>query len=101
MWASWVNLNGAVVERDDAATRLQDLLRLRDDPQEAQVKVAQAQAVYQTALAEVEVAQARLALLKAGPRPEQVAVAQAQVQQAEAGLATLQVKQGRRFCPLR
>lgn len=95
MWAGWVNLNGAVVERDDAATRLQDLLRLRDDPQEAQVKVAQAQAVYQTALAEVEVAQARLALLQAGPRAEQVAVAQAQVQQAEAGLAALQVKQGK------
>jgi multidrug resistance efflux pump len=85
-------LNSAVVERDDAETRLNDLLRLRDDPQEAQVKVAQAGAAYQSALAEIEVAQARLALLQAGPRTEQVAVAEAQVRQAEASLAALQVR---------
>lgn len=92
MWESWIDLNSAVVERDDAETILNDLLRLRDDPQEAQIKVTQAQAAYQAARAEVEVAQARLALLEAGPRAEQVTLAQVQVQQAEASLDALQVQ---------
>ncbi len=91
MWIAWVDLNSAVVGRDDAETSLNDLLRLRDDPQEAQIRVAQAQAAYQTALAEVAVAQARLALLATGPSAEQIALAQAQVKQAEAGLDALQV----------
>jgi multidrug efflux pump subunit AcrA (membrane-fusion protein) len=96
MWAAWVDLNSAVAERDDAEIRLNDLLRLRNDPQEAQLKVAQAEATYNTALAEVEVAKARLAILKAGPRAEQVAVAQAQVEQAEAALTALQVQREKR-----
>ena len=92
MWSAWVDLNSAVAARDDAETTLNDLLRLRNDPQEAQIKVAQAEAAYQTALAEVEVAKARHESLKAGPRPEQIAVAEAQVQQAEAGLVALNVQ---------
>lgn len=39
------------------------------------------------AQAQVDVAQAQLELLKAGPRPEQVAIAEAMVQQAETSLA--------------
>lgn len=93
MWAAWVDLNTAVAAREDAEAQLNDLLRLRNDPQEAQVKVAQAQAAYRTALAEVEVAQARLDALEAGARAEQIAVAQAQVNRTEAGLRTLEVKQ--------
>ncbi len=92
MWQAWVDLNSAVTARTDAETALNDLLRLRNDPQEAEVKVAQAKAAYDTALAQVAVAEAQLANLKAQPRPEQVAVAQAQLQQAEARLATLQVQ---------
>lgn len=92
MWQAWVDLNSAVVERDDTETILNDLLRLRDDPQEAQIKVTQARAAYQTALAEGEVAKARLALLEAGPRAEQIALARVQVQQAEANLDALQVQ---------
>jgi RND family efflux transporter MFP subunit len=38
------------------------------------------------------VAEARLALVKAGPMPEEVAIAQAQVQQAEAALARVQIQ---------
>lgn len=91
-WQAWVDLNTAVSERDDAETALNDLVRLKNDPQEAQVKVAQAETAYQTALAEVDVAQARLDLLKAGPRAEQLAVAQAQVEQARAALAALTVE---------
>jgi HlyD family secretion protein len=92
MWAAWVDLNSSVTGRDDAETALNDLLRLRNDPQEANIEVAQAEAAYQTALAEVDVAKAQLEILKAGPRAEQMAVAEAQVEQAEAALAALQVQ---------
>ncbi|MCB0015789.1 MAG: biotin/lipoyl-binding protein, partial [Anaerolineales bacterium] len=92
MWAAWVDLNSAIVERDDTEVALNDLLRLRDDPQEAQIKVAQTEAAYQSAMAEVDVAQARLELLEAGPRAEQIAVAEARVKQTEANLDTLNVR---------
>jgi multidrug efflux pump subunit AcrA (membrane-fusion protein) len=92
MWEAWVDLNGAVAERGDAQTALNDLLRLRNDPQEAQIRVAQAEASYKTALAEVEVAKAGLKILKAGPRAEQIAVAESQVRQAEASLRALNVQ---------
>lgn len=92
MWQAWVDLNNAVQARADAETALQDLKRLRNDPQEAQVRVARAEAAYQTALAELAVAEAQVASLKAVPRPEQVKVAQAQVEQAEASLIGLQVQ---------
>jgi HlyD family secretion protein len=92
MWEAWVDLNGAVAERDDVEIALNDLLRLRNDPQEAHIKVAQAEAAHQTALAAVEVAKARLEILKADPRVEQLAVAEARVQQAEASLVALNVQ---------
>jgi multidrug resistance efflux pump len=92
MWAAWVDLNSAMAARDDAETTLNDLVRLKRDPQEAQVNVAQAEAAYQSALAEVEVAEAQLAILKAGPRAEQLALAEARVKQATAALAALNVE---------
>jgi HlyD family secretion protein len=92
MWQAWVDLNSAVSERDDAEIALNDLLRLKNDPQEAQIKVAQAEAAYQATLAEVEVAQAQLDMLEAGPRSEQIAVAEAQVKQTEAALEALDVQ---------
>jgi len=91
-WAAWVDLNSAIAQRDDAQTTLNDLIRLRNDPQEAQVKVDQAEAAYQSALAEVAVAQALVDKLNAGVRPEQVAIVKAQVQQSEAALAALAVQ---------
>ncbi len=89
MWAAWVKLNSAVAARDDAETVLNDLLRLRNDPQEAQIRVTQAEAAHKTARVEVEVAKAQLEILKAGPRLEQIALAEAQVKQAEANLSAL------------
>jgi HlyD family secretion protein len=83
-----------VAEQKDAGAVLQDLLRLKNDPQEAQLEVTQAEAAYQTAQAGVGVAQRQLETLKAGPRGEQVAVAEAQLKQAEAGLTALQVQRG-------
>jgi HlyD family secretion protein len=91
-WEKWVNLNSAQTAYADAQTSLNDLLTLRNDPQAARVKVAQAEAAYQTALAQVAVAQAQLDLLRAGARQEQIAVAEAAVKQAEAALTALQVQ---------
>lgn len=91
-WEKWVNLNSAQAAYVDAQATLNDLLTLRNDPQAAQVKVTQAEAAYQTAAARVAVAQAQLDILRAGARPEQLAVAEAAVKQAEAGLTTLQVQ---------
>lgn len=91
LWEDWVNLNTAQAQRDDSQTQLDDLLELRNNPQTAQVQVAQAEAAYQTALAQVDVAQAQLSVLEAGARPEQIAVAQAAVTQTEAALAALRL----------
>jgi multidrug resistance efflux pump len=91
-WQRWVDLNTAQANQADAETALNDLLILRNDPQAAQIKVAQAEAAYQTAQAQVEVAKAQLEILKAGARSEQIAIAQAQVKQAEASLVALQVQ---------
>ena len=91
-WEAWVNLNSAITERDDAQITLNDLQRLRNDPQQAQIQVDQAEAAYNSALAEVDVAQAQLDMLSAGPRQEQIAIVEAQVQQAEAALDALEVQ---------
>lgn len=91
-WEAWVDLNSAVSERNNTEMILNDLLRLRNDPQESQIKVAETEAAYQAALAEVEVAKAQLKILEAGPRSEQIALAEAQVKQAEAILAALNVE---------
>jgi hypothetical protein len=91
-WQRWIDLNSAVASYTDAETALNDLLLLRNDPQVAQIKVAQAKAAYQTALAQIGVAQAQLEILKPGARSEQIAMAEAQVKQAEASLAALQVQ---------
>jgi multidrug resistance efflux pump len=92
MWAAWVDLNNAIARRDEAEIAVNDLLRIRDDPQEAQIKVEEAKAAYQTALVEVETAKARVEVLEAGSRPEEIALVQAQVELAEADLAALNVQ---------
>jgi multidrug resistance efflux pump len=84
--------NSAQAPTPTPSDNLNDLLTIRNDPKAAQVKVAQAEATYQTATAQVEVAKAQLEILQAGARQEQIAVAEAAVKQAEASLAALQVQ---------
>ncbi|MCB9079266.1 MAG: efflux RND transporter periplasmic adaptor subunit [Anaerolineaceae bacterium] len=91
-WQAWVDLNSAQANYDAAQTALNDLLAIRDNPQEAQLQVAQAQAAYQAAQAQVEVAKSQVAVLQAGAAEEQIALAQAQVEQTEANLAALEVE---------
>ncbi len=68
---------------------LQDM-RARPFSLNAQVDAAKWQ--YESAVAAVDIAQARLDAVKAGASKEQVAVAEAMVKQAEAALAVLQVQ---------
>ncbi len=91
-WKTWVDLNSAQTAKADTETMLNDLVRLKNDPQAAQLKVTQTEAAYQTALAEIEVAKAKLSILQAGARQEQIEIAKAQVKQAEAALTALQVQ---------
>lgn len=91
LWTAWVRLNQALAVKDAASRQLDDLLALRANPQEAGVKVAQAEAAYRQALAAEGVAQARLELVQAGPSTEQIELARSGVRQAEAALQALAV----------
>ena len=92
VWSAWVNLNSAIAARDAAQQNLDDLLALRDNPQQAQVQVAQAEAAYRQAEAAVAVAQANLEQVRAGATEEQIQVARAGVEQARAALEALQIQ---------
>ena len=75
-----------------AQQALQSLRNMRENPLEILAQVHTAEAVYHQAEAAVEAAQAQLALLKAGPTPEEMAAAEANVKQAEAALDALRVQ---------
>jgi HlyD family secretion protein len=92
VWSAWANLNGAIATRDADRQALNDLLAQRNNPQQAAVQVAQAEAAYRQALVGVDVARANLELVRAGSRTEQIEVAQAGVEQARAALDTLTVQ---------
>jgi HlyD family secretion protein len=92
VWSAWANLNGAIATRDADRQALDDLLAQRNNPQQAAVQVAQAEAAYRQALVGVDVAQANLELVRAGSRTEQIEVARAGVEQARAALDTLTVQ---------
>ncbi|MFQ6101047.1 MAG: HlyD family secretion protein [Anaerolineae bacterium] len=84
--ATWATLSAqsggtvteVLVEPGDEVAAGDPLVRL--DPTDAQLAVQQAEAA-------LEAARAQLALLQAGPRPEEVAVAEAQIEAARATLS--------------
>jgi multidrug resistance efflux pump len=92
MWSAWVYLNQAIAARDAARQNLNDLLALRDNPQQANVQVAQALAAFQQARAAVGVAKANLDMARAGATEEQIDVAGTGVEQARAALDALKVQ---------
>jgi multidrug efflux pump subunit AcrA (membrane-fusion protein) len=89
-WKAWIGLNTAKAELQAARTALNDLYRIREDPQTLDAQVNSAKARYEAAEAGVEQAEAKVAALSAGASEEQVAALAAQVRQAEASLETLQ-----------
>jgi multidrug efflux pump subunit AcrA (membrane-fusion protein) len=92
LWSAWVNLNQAVAARDATQQSLNDLLAMRNNPQQTQVEVSQAETAYQQAVAGVEVAKARLDKIRVGASQEQIEVARSGVEQARAALDALQVQ---------
>jgi len=92
MWSAWVRLNQAIAARDAARQNLYDLLALRDNPQHANVQVAQAVAAYQQTRAAVEVAKANLDMARAGATEEQIDVARTGVEQAQAASDALKIQ---------
>ncbi len=92
VWSAWTNLNATIAARDAAQQALNDLLALRNNPQQAKVQVAQAEAAYRQAVVAVEVARAKLDLVRAGATDEQIKVARTGVDQARAAFDTLNVQ---------
>jgi HlyD family secretion protein len=75
---------------------------LRDHPLAAKSQVTLAETSYRFAVAAVDVAQARLDALLAGPAPQDVALARASVDQAQSGLVILSLQREKLTvrCPL-
>jgi multidrug efflux pump subunit AcrA (membrane-fusion protein) len=90
--SSWEAVAMAQAARDGAQAALEDLLAIRENPQELDIQVDTAKAQYERAEAAVQAAQAQLEALKAGATQEQIAVAEAQVKQAQAAADLLRVQ---------
>lgn len=88
-WQAWVALNTAKAELDAAQIALNDLYRMRQNPQELDAAVDAAEARYASAQAVTSKARAQLDLLQAGATREQIAVLNTQIGQAQAAVDTL------------
>jgi HlyD family secretion protein len=90
--SSWEEVAMAQAARDGVQAALEDLLAVRENPQELDTEVDMAKAQYERAEAAVQAAQAQLEALKAGATQEQIAVVEAQVKQAQAAADLLEVQ---------
>jgi HlyD family secretion protein len=97
--AAQANLAATEAELAGAWRQLELLIAMRDNPLILITQANTAQTAYRQTEAGVLVAVAKLASVKAGPIPEEVAIAKAQVQQAEAALVHLQVQLGKLKLP--
>jgi HlyD family secretion protein len=91
-WKAWVGVNTAGAAYDGAVAALNDLYRMRDNPQELNAQIAAAEAQYRAAASAVDMAQAQLDGLEAGATAEEIAIAEAQVEQSQAALDALAVQ---------
>jgi len=90
--SSWEAVAMAQAAHDGAQAALEDLMAIRENPQELDTQVDVAKAGYERAEAAVQAAQAQLEALKAGATQEQIAVVKAQVKQAQAAADLLKVQ---------
>jgi len=88
-WKAWVGVNTAEAQLQGARSSLNNLLEMRQNPQDLEAQVDAARAGYQRAKAAVQQAEAQLAVLRSGATPEEIAAAQAQAEQAQAALDRL------------
>jgi len=91
-WKAWVGVNTAEAGLDGARAALNDLYAMRDNPQELNAQVDEAETRYRTAESAVSQVQAQVDALRAGATEEEIAVVEAQVEQARAALNTLLVQ---------
>jgi len=91
-WKAWVGVNTAGAAYDGAVAALNDLYRMRDNPQELNAQIAAAEDQYRAAASAVDMAQAQLDGLEAGATAEEIAIAEAQVEQSQAALDALAVQ---------
>jgi multidrug resistance efflux pump len=94
-WKAWVHVNTVQASLQGARTALNDLLAMRENPQELDAQVDAAQTEYRVTRAIVEQAQAQLAALRSGATQEEIAVEEAQVEQARAALDRLLSEQAK------
>jgi HlyD family secretion protein len=90
--SSWEAVAMAQAARDGAQVALEDLLAIRENPQELDTQVDVAKAQYERAEAAVQAAQAQLEALKAGATQEEIVVVETQVKQAQAAADLLKVQ---------
>lgn len=90
--AARANLAAAEAELTGAQSQLALLIAMRDNPLALITQANAAKTAYEQAEAAMLVAEAKLASVQAGPRPEDVAIAEARVQQAESALTSVEVQ---------
>lgn len=90
--AAQANLAAVQAELDGAREQVTLLMAMCQRPVAQIVAANAAESAYRQAVAAQALAEAKLAAVLAGPRPEDVAVAQAEVQQAKATLARVRVQ---------
>lgn len=94
-WQAYAKLNEVKAARDAALQTVRDLQAQLSQPMELDAQVHAAEAAYHEAEAAVKVAESVVDDLKAGARPEDIAVAQAAVDEARSALRALQVQRAK------
>ncbi|MGC9357878.1 MAG: HlyD family secretion protein [Anaerolineae bacterium] len=84
-WQSWIGVNAASAEREGIESSLALLYDRRANPQELESALDEAQSSRAQLEAQMTMAEAQVAGLRAGASPEQVAALEARVAQARAG----------------
>ena len=88
-WRAWVGVHTTDASLDRARTYLNNLLAMRDNPQELRARADAARAAYEQARAVVDQAEARLAALRASATDEEIGIARAQLAREEASVDRL------------
>lgn len=95
VWQVSAQLESAKAARKSAVITLNNLLDLKENPLQGDLKVTQAEANYQTKLAAIDVAKANLTQAKSGVPQSKIEVLQANLAQAQTQLDAIDVQRAR------
>jgi HlyD family secretion protein len=90
--AAQANLAASEAELAGGQRQLALFIAMRDNPVALITQAHAAESAYMQGAAAAQLAQAQLALVRAGPLPEEIAIADAQVEQAQAAVEHVQVQ---------